>query len=627
MAIEPTRRRTFGRGFWTRFAIALLAVLLGPGCATRSTGPPASEEATTREVESEQTAGAVQPEIKYQVVIEGVDQPELRDLLNQVSETVRLVDRPPPSLIRLRRRAEDDRPRLEQALRSRGYYGAEVTTAIEPDAKPVRVVFTVKPGPVYRFRDVTIEVTPPALRSDLPSLEELGIAPGRPAASQPILDAEAALLARARAKGHALAKLGERRAVVDHDTQTMDLTLVLQAGPVVRFGAIQLNGLTSVRADAVRRRLPWQTGEVITDENLAEGRTALFDSGLFSSVVINLGTTPDQSGEVPVTVALIESKHRSIALGLRYRTDEGPGGNISWEDRNVFHRGELAKLELDASGIGGSLTGSFRKPDFWKRDQALVTQSELAYQNTDAFTSRSASARVGLERILAKGMTATGSVAFRASRVKDQDGDEDTFGLVSLPAQFKWDRSDDLLNPTRGGRLTVDNEPFTDTFGKDLTFNKSKLAYTHYLKVLETPEVILAGRGAVGTLFGASRSAVPADLRFYAGGGGSVRGFGFQLAGKLDRDHNPLGGRSLLELSGEVRLRLTETIGAVAFVDAGSDFTSQVPDLDPGLRIGAGPGLRYFSPIGPLRLDVGFPLNPRPSDDAFQLYVSLGQAF
>ncbi len=627
MAIEPPRRGSFGRGFWTRFAVAQLLVLLGAGCATRSTEPPASEEMKAREGELEQTAGAVQPEIKYQVAIEGVDQPELRDLLNQVSEAVRLVDRPPPSLIRLRRRAEDDRPRLEQALRSRGYYGAEVTAAIEPDAKPVRVVFTVKPGPVYRFHDVTIEVTPPRLRSDLPSLEELGIAPGRPAASQAILDAEAALLARAREKGHALAELGNRRAVVDHDTATMDLTLVLQAGPVVRFGAIELKGLTSVRADAVRRRLPWRTGEVITAENLAEGRTALFDSGLFSSVVIDLGSTPDQSGEVPVTVALIESKHRSIALGLRYRTDEGPGGNISWEDRNVFHRGELAKLELDASGIGGTLTGTFRKPDFWQRDLALVTQSQLAYQNTDAFTSRSAGASVGLERILAKGMTATGGVAFRASRVKDQNGDEDTFGLVSLPAQFKWDRSDNLLNPTKGGRLTVDNEPFTNTIGNNLTFNKSKLTYTHYLEVVETPRVILAGRGSVGTLFGASRSSVPADLRFYAGGGGSVRGFGYQLAGKLDEDHHPLGGRSLLELSGEVRVRLTETIGAVAFVDAGSAFTAEVPNLDPSPRVGAGPGLRYFSPIGPLRLDVGFPINRRPSDDAYQLYVSLGQAF
>jgi translocation and assembly module TamA len=106
-----------------------------------------------------------------------------------------------------------------------------------------------------------------------------------------------------------------------------------------------------------------------------------------------------------------------------------------------------------------------------------------------------------------------------------------------------------------------------------------------------------------------------------------VRGFGYQLAGDLDDDDNPLGGRSLLELSGEVRLRLTETFGVVAFVDAGTVFSKEVPDFNETLRIGAGPGLRYFSPIGPVRLDIGLPVNKRDSDDSFQIYVSLGQAF
>jgi translocation and assembly module TamA len=144
---------------------------------------------------------------------------------------------------------------------------------------------------------------------------------------------------------------------------------------------------------------------------------------------------------------------------------------------------------------------------------------------------------------------------------------------------------------------------------------------------VDEPRVVLAGRTAVGTIFGATRDQIPADERFYAGGGGSVRGFGFQLAGELDDDDDPLGGRSLLELSGEVRVRITDTIGAVAFVDAGSAFQSSVPDFDEELRVGVGPGLRYFSPIGPVRLDVGFPLNRRDVDDAFQIYISLGQAF
>jgi translocation and assembly module TamA len=407
----------------------------------------------------------------------------------------------------------------------------------------------------------------------------------------------------------------------------MDLTLALRPGPRVRFGEIRIEGLESVQEDAVRRRLPWQPGEVISAERLAEGRTALFDSGLFSSVMVDLGAAPDPEGRLPVMVELKERKHRSIGLGARFRTDEGLGGNLSWEHRNFFGRGERVAVELDGSFIGGHLTGSFRKPDFWRRNQSLLADTRLAYEHTDAFESTSAGASGGLERLLTRGMTIAGRVAFRAVHIQERDQEEEDFGLLSLPVLFQWDRSDDLLNPSRGGRIAVENEPFLDVLGDDLVFNRSRLTYSHYLKVLDSPGVVLAGRGSVGTLFGASRDAVPADVRFYAGGGQSVRGFGFQLAGELDEDHNPLGGRSLLELSGEIRLRLTETIGAVVFVDAGTVYGSSVPDLSDTLRVGAGPGLRYFSPIGPIRLDIGVPLNPRPSDDSFQLYVSLGQAF
>ncbi len=613
--------RPAGGGPAPRLAVGLLLAALAGGCAQSPAEPglaPSSDQGATDES---------QLAVPYEVRFQGSDDPELKKLLEEVSETQRLVDRPPPSLIRLRQRAEADRPRLQQALRSRGYYDAEISVALDSHAEPVRVLFGASPGPLYRFGKVTIEVVPPAPRPKLPSLEELKIAPGEPAVSQTILDAESTLLARAHAEGHALAKLGQRKAIVEHDADALDLTLVLQPGPVVRFGAIKITGLTSVEEDAVRRRLPWRPDEVMTAQRLDDGRTALFDSDLFSSVVLNLGTTPDAEDRLPVTVDLHESKHRSIAIGADYRTDEGLGGSVSWEHRNAFGHGERVKLELDGSFIGSHLTGSFRKPDLWQRDQALIASSQLAYENTEAFQSSSASAQVGLERRLAKGMTISAGPAYRYSDIKDSSGDSGHFSLVSLPVVWQWDRSNNLLNPTKGGRLVAQNEPFVDIAGNDLAFNKSKLSYTHYLKVLDQPGVVLAGRGAVGTLFGASRDEVPADLRFYAGGGGSVRGFGFQLAGPLDDDHNPLGGRSLLELSGEVRLRLTETIGAVAFVDAGSAFRSTVPDLSETLRIGAGPGLRYFSPIGPVRLDVGIPVNPRPSDDAFQLYVSLGQAF
>jgi translocation and assembly module TamA len=614
------RRRWSGGGV---AAFAALAILVA-GCAERS-----PSEATVRgEGETTPEGAAPAPEVPYQLTIEGVEDKALRDLLDEVSETRRLIDRPPPSLTRLRRRAEDDRARLQQALRSEGYYDGKIDISIEPEAQPVSVVFKVDPGPRYRLRHVAIEVTPQDAELPLPSLEELGIAPGTPAVAQTILDAENRLLERARARGYALASAGERRAVVDHEADAMDLTLRLDTGPLVRFGDIEVTGLDEVQRDFVERRLPWRPGELITSERLAAGQRALRDTQLFSTIRTRLGETPDAAGRLPVTVIVNERKHRSFELGVRYQTDEGPGGNVAWEHRNFFERGERVRAELDVSPIAGFLTGSFRKPDVWIRDLALISQAQLAYENPDAYESRSASAQVGLERQFREGMTLAAGVAFRAEQVKEANSDrDDTFGLVSLPARFNWDRSDNRLDPTRGGRLSLENEPFADTFGNDLVFNKSKLEYSHYFQVLEEPRVVLAGRSAIGTLFGTSRADVPANLRFYAGGGGSVRGFAFQSAGELDQDHNPIGGRSLFEASGEVRVRVTDTIGVVAFVDAGSAFTSSVPDFQDELRIGVGPGIRYFSPIGPFRLDVGFPVNPRASDRAFQLYISIGQAF
>jgi translocation and assembly module TamA len=613
--------RLFGRS-WQWAAICLPIVLLATAGAQHGrsqSGDPATPE----------QPGAGAADLRYEIAVEGVDDDALRQLLEDVSETKRLIDRPPPSLARLRRRAEDDKAKLLQVLRSEGYYRGDVTVAMNSSARPIKVTFKVNLGPLYRLQSVSIEIEPPDPALVVPTAGEIGLDLGEPAAAQTILDAEKALLDRVLAQGYALAAVSPRRAVVDHDTESMDLTLRLNPGPLTRFGPVNIVGLDTVEEDFAAKRLDWREGQLITPERLAEARASLRETGLFSTVQIALGETPDKDGQVPVTVDLTERKHRSVGLGVRYRTDEGPGGSASWEHRNIFGRGESVEVELDGSFIGAFLIGSFRKPDFGRRNQALLADVKLAYDDTDAFKTKSARGRVGLERQLGEGMKLQAGLSFLGQEVEDKATDEgsETFGLLSLPAQFDWDRSNDALDPSKGGRLRVANEPFVDVIGNGLLFNKARVDYSHYVEVLAVPQVVLAGRTSVGSMVGESRADIPANLRFYAGGGGSVRGFGYQLAGQLNDDDDPIGGRSLLELSGEARVRVTESIGVVAFVDAGTVYSSTVPDFSETLRIGAGPGLRYFSPIGPLRLDVGFPLNPRNSDDTWQLYISIGQAF
>jgi len=166
-------------------------------------------------------------------------------------------------------------------------------------------------------------------------------------------------------------------------------------------------------------------------------------------------------------------------------------------------------------------------------------------------------------------------------------------------------------------------------FGDDsFPFVKASIGSSAYYAIDPDARFVLAGRGRFGTLLGADTQQVPAGKRFYAGGGGSIRGYEFQSVGPLDNENDPLGGRSLLEVSAELRIRVTETIGVVPFIDGGTAFDSALPDFGETLRWAGGLGLRYFTAIGPVRLDVAVPINKRENvDDDFQFYVSLGQAF
>jgi translocation and assembly module TamA len=217
-------------------------------------------------------------------------------------------------------------------------------------------------------------------------------------------------------------------------------------------------------------------------------------------------------------------------------------------------------------------------------------------------------------------------LAYKASLV-EQLGEEERFGLFSLPTRFGWDTSENLLDPVSGRRLTLQFTPFYEIFGDHLGFVKGYATYSQYVKLTEKPLLVLAGRSAFGSMVGASRNAIPADERFYAGGGRSIRGYAYQSVGPLE-ENKPTGGRSLMEVSLELRTKVTDTIGFVAFLDGGNASSSVTPDPTEPLRWGAGAGIRYFTPVGPLRLDVAVPLNRRDKvDDRFHVYMSLGQAF
>jgi len=567
--------------------------------------------------------------LPYEVSFEGVIDGRLLSAMKDISDTLALKQSSPATMGLLKRRIDRDTQRFLQFLKAEGYYGAEVRADLDSKAEPLRIIFRVDTGPPYILKTVDFqfgvggdEVPEPGM----PDAKQIGLGVGKPFKARAVVDAQKEILRGLKGKGFPFPKVEEPRVIVDHAIQSVSVTYQIDPGPQAKFGPTELTGIGSVDEAYVRRKIPWKEDDLFDADLFEELRRRITGSGLFATVRISTAERLDERGRLPVTVALTERKHRSVGAGVSYKTDEGPGVKLSWEHRNLFHRGERLGLSATISNFTLSAEGVFRKPEFLRDDQSLRLSLRLAEDDTDAYTSRYAESSVSIDRNLTKKIRIGAGLGLKTSKVT-QLGDEESFTLLSLPLYFERDTSDDLLDPGRGGRLALQVTPFDDPFGGNLPFAKGSLRYRHYLQLLRTPSVVMAGGVHLGAIEGAERNEIPADERFYAGGGGSIRGYAYQSVAPLS-GVDPIGGRSIIELSLEFRLKLTQRFGLVTFLDGGNAFTTKTPDFGESLLWGTGLGLRYYTPIGPLRLDVAFPLDRREGvDDSFQVYVSLGQAF
>lgn len=616
--------------------IGILAAGLLGGCTGNSKPAPLSD--------ADAAATARLPPVPYEVSFPDDLPADLASLLPQVAKSVAATATPPTSRLGIRQRAEGDVTLLQQALRAEGYFDGNVSFRIEdPAVVPAQgivedvkrlatppeaiLVFDVRPGQQYQFGQLSIRLDG-ATSFEAPTPASLGLDEGAPARTQVVLDAEQKLLSDARKAGFALAKLGEREAVVDHETRRMDLTLALEPGRVATFGDVTFSGGEGIAPGFLRGRVPIKAGERYDPALVTDGQQSLFDTNLFSTIIIHPAEQLTADGQLEIRYELRQRPPRSIGAEINYETDLGPGASVFWEHRNVFGAGERFRAELAGSEVQQSATLGLTKPDFFSPHQNLLLDATAQRDRLDAYDSDSLGSGASIEREFTKELKGSLGVAFRYVWIKDHDEPETTFGLLSLPATIDWNFADDRFNPTRGGTVQFAGAPYTDVLGPSLNFAKGRLTTTRYIRIAQSPELVVALRGSVGSLVGAERDEVPADERFYAGGGGSIRGIGFDLAGPLDDDDKPLGGRSVAEGSIELRSRWGENLGAVLFLDAGTVNSSVLPSGGERVLFGAGPGIRYFTPIGPVRVDLGFPLNPRAGvDDPFQLYFSLGQAF
>jgi translocation and assembly module TamA len=561
---------------------------------------------------------AVRADLNYRAEITGAEDSDLASLLDKVSELKTLEDKPPASEEALRRRADRDLGRLTDAAHSLGYWDAEFSYEIDTEAEPAKVTVKVEPGPLYHVGSVTVQ-GPDGQPLTIPNEPKLPLKPGDPARTAPVVATETALVAALGDSGHPFAKVEDRRVELDKTAKTMD------------FGPLAITGLERLEPGYVEGRIRWQRGAVYDEAKVEEARRALIASGLFSTVRITPQADPDNPGEVRMTVDVTERLHRSIGVGLAYNTSQGFGARAFWENRNLFGNAENLRLSAEVGQQIDAFRANFRRPDFLAIDQDFLATAEIANDTPVAYNSRRAIATAGIERRLdgwlTGGLSLLGEKANVTQLANVAGLGTQRYELAGLPAYIKLDQTDNLLNPTTGYRAQLSVTPAHTFSGSRLTFTTNLLSGSTYWALGAEQRAILAGKLALGSLDGAPLFQLPADQRIYAGGGGSIRPYGWQLAGPLAPNKNPIGGRSSLVLNLEARIKITETIGIVPFFDAGSYYESPVPQLGRTLLYGVGLGARYYTAFGPLRFDLATPLHKRNGDSPIQVYISLGQAF
>ncbi|MDF3033635.1 MAG: ytfM [Alphaproteobacteria bacterium] len=614
-------------GFWLLVCLPLMG-----GCSWFF-------EADKREGEEKATLDL--PSIPYQTIIKPKvvedSTPEIEAHLKAVSSLIKLESRPPTSLNALYHRIRNDVARLKQALAEKGYFDGEVEFSLAEGVAPVIVTLTFTMGERYKVSGISVVATENA-RERLPltpsrAAREVRFHVGDDVDLSRIQEANQRLAKYLRNHGYPYGDMAEPEGQIDREAKRINVIFRAKPGQYATFGKADITGLKDLPSQFVRNRLVWQEGERFDERRLEITRHKLMGTGLFSAIDIRPDENAPASGVVPLSVKVTEGPPRTIGTGLKYATTEGIGGQTFWSHRNVFGSGECLGAMLRISPRLSRAKVDFSIPDIFAPEQYLRHEISATREQNRAFTSRSLDAGIRLEHPFTDTLKGMVGVTGETGRVKRAEV-EYINRLIGFPVDMHIDASNSLIEPTRGGRLTAQVTPYVGRSGKDTRLMVSTAKGSYYLRVLQSDAIVIAGWAHGGTITVSSLNNLAPDKRFYAGGAGSVRAYGYKLLGPLDKDRVPLGGRSIVEYGVEGRFKVTDTIGFVLFAEAGKLSSKASPDLSSQAQLwGVGAGVRYYTGIGPIRFDIATPMKrrkdglPKPIDAAYQFYLSAGQAF
>lgn len=472
--------------------------------------------------------------------------------------------------------------------------------------------------------------------------EAFNLKSGQPAISEDIVAAQKRLFVALQEDGHALAKVNDPTAYLHPESKTLDVEYKVDPGPRVDLGNIQFQGLEKVNQKFAYKRLLIHEGQLYQPSKIEEARQDLSELNVFSSVDVRAANQVDANGKLPLTITVKEAKRRTVSFEAGYSTDLGGRGGVRWTHHNLFGNAEQLKLAVMATGLGGTaqkgfgydIYADFTKPDFGARNQSFNARVESVKQKLYSYNQTAILAKAGLERKL----NSTWSVSSYLGAIQEhiiQQGIKTDYTMINIPLSASYDStglSNPMLSPTHGLRANVSVTP-TESFGDGSTFftimqgSASTYFDLDHLGISSPSRSILAFRGTVGSVQGASQMRLPPDQRLYAGGTATVRGFRFQGVGpQFAHSKYAIGGTSMDSGTIEFRQRIKEQFGMQLFTDAGQVGTHGRP-FEGKLRVGAGAGGKYYTPLGPIRLDIAVPINRPPRGDRMELYISLGETF
>lgn len=532
--------------------------------------------------------------------------------------------------------AQAEYGRLIGALYDQGYFapvieirldGREAAT-LSPLAVPSsirRATVNIDAGSRFVFGQTSL--TPVTGETKLPD----AFRTGQQAGTSPIQDAVEAGIEGWRAVGHAKARVANQRIVARHKEARLDVGVMLDPGPRLRFGPLRISGNQAVRTNRIIDIAGLPEGKVFDPKELNRVTTRLRRAGTFQVAAISEADTIGPDGTLPIDLQIVEEKPRRFGFGAEISTTDGLNIGGFWLHRNLFGGAERLRVEGGIGGIGGQTGGAdfkigarYSRPATFNEDTDFFALTEIESLDEESFSADRVKLEAGIRRYASEKREFTFGAGLEHARTKDAFGDRE-YTIFTLPMSAEFDDRNSELDSTEGFYGFISVTPFAAIEGTESGL-RTYADLRGYRQLGE--RLTFAARVQLGSVAGPDVSTAPADFLFYSGGGGTVRGQDYQSLGVTLPSGEEVGGRSFLGLSAELRMKATDSLSVVGFYDAGYIGTEAFPNGAEGdWQSGAGLGLRYDTGIGPLRLDLGIPVSGPGDQSGFEIYIGIGQAF